>query len=105
MKVVLITALSTGGSGGEDRLIENITLNFSKVSLDYVPQDGKGGTWKGDTDDLGYRFELKQLAVCAVQPGKPSTEIRTAYRMRQVHERRCQGLSLAARLWEGGRTY
>jgi len=29
-------------SGGEDRLTENVTLNFSKVSLDYVPQDDKG---------------------------------------------------------------
>ena len=42
MDVVLISAISTGGSGGEDRLTENITLNFSKVSLDYVPQDDKG---------------------------------------------------------------
>ena len=33
MEEVLITSVSTGGSGGEDRLTENITLNFSKVSL------------------------------------------------------------------------
>lgn len=39
---VLITAVSTGGSGGEDRLTENVTLNFSKVHLDYTPQDEKG---------------------------------------------------------------
>jgi type VI secretion system secreted protein Hcp len=39
---VLITSVSTGGSGGEDRLTENVTLNFAKVSLDYVPQDEKG---------------------------------------------------------------
>jgi hypothetical protein len=32
------------GSGGEDRLTENITLNFSKVSLDYIPQDDKGAS-------------------------------------------------------------
>ena len=42
MDVVLISAISTGGSGGQDRLTENITLNFSKVSLDYVPQGHKG---------------------------------------------------------------
>ena|SRR5271165_794927 len=42
MDVVLISAISTGGSGAEDRLTENVTLNFSKVSLDYVPQDDKG---------------------------------------------------------------
>jgi type VI secretion system secreted protein Hcp len=42
MQEVMITSLSTGGSGGEDRLTENVTLNFGKVSLDYVPQDDKG---------------------------------------------------------------
>jgi type VI secretion system secreted protein Hcp len=42
MDTVFVTSLSTGGSGGEDRLTENVTLNFSKVSLDYVPQDDKG---------------------------------------------------------------
>ena len=39
---VLITSISTGGSGGEDRLTENVTLNFGKFSLDYTPQDDKG---------------------------------------------------------------
>ena len=42
LEEVLITSISTGGSGGEDRLTENVTLNFSKVSVDYVPQDDKG---------------------------------------------------------------
>jgi type VI secretion system secreted protein Hcp len=41
MEVVFTTAVSTGGAGGEGRLTENVTLNFSKVSLDYVPQDDK----------------------------------------------------------------
>ena len=39
---VLITSISTGGSGGEDRLTENVTLNFAKFNLDYLPQDAKG---------------------------------------------------------------
>lgn len=43
MTDVLITSVSTGGSGGEDRLTENVSLNFAKVSVDYVPQDAKGG--------------------------------------------------------------
>jgi len=42
MTEVLITAVSSGGSGGEDRLTENVTLNFAKVAYDYVPQDEKG---------------------------------------------------------------
>lgn len=39
---VLVTAVSTGGSGGEDRLTENVTLNFAKVNVDYVEQTEKG---------------------------------------------------------------
>lgn len=42
LQEVLITSISTGGSGGEDRLTENVTLNFAKFNLDYVPQDAKG---------------------------------------------------------------
>jgi|ERR1700674_143262 type VI secretion system secreted protein Hcp len=42
MKEVIITSLSTGGSGGEDRLTENCTLNFAEYKLEYTPQDEKG---------------------------------------------------------------
>ena len=54
MTHVLITSLSTGGSGGEDRLTEHVTLNFAKVHLDYTPQDekGKGGTTKPASWDI-----------------------------------------------------
>ena len=47
MKEVLVTSVSTGGSGGEDRLTENVTLNFGEVKFDYTPQDSKG-TVAGD---------------------------------------------------------
>jgi type VI secretion system secreted protein Hcp len=39
---VMITAVSTGGSGGEDRLTENVTLNFAKVKVSYTEQDPQG---------------------------------------------------------------
>jgi type VI secretion system secreted protein Hcp len=42
MKEVMVTSLSTGGSGGEDRLTENITLNFGEVEFDYLPQKTDG---------------------------------------------------------------
>jgi type VI secretion system secreted protein Hcp len=42
MEEVMVTAVSTGGSGGEDRLTENVTLNFAKVTFNYTPQDEKG---------------------------------------------------------------
>ncbi len=44
MKGGLISSVSTGGSGGEDRITENVTLNFSEFKTEYVPQmaDGSG---------------------------------------------------------------
>lgn len=39
---LIVTSVSTGGSGGEDRLTENVTLNFSKVKVNYVEQTEKG---------------------------------------------------------------
>lgn len=50
MEEVLITSVSTGGSGGEDRLTENVSLNFAKVTLKYQQQDEKGAP-KGGTKD------------------------------------------------------
>jgi len=45
MEEGIISSVSTGGSGGEDRLTCNVTLNFSKFKTEYVPQtaDGSGG--------------------------------------------------------------
>ena len=45
---VLITSLSTGGSGGEDRLTENVTLNFAKFEVKYQPQAKDGGPDGGE---------------------------------------------------------
>ena len=44
MSDCLITSISTGGSGGEDRLTENVTLNFGTVKVEYQEQqkDGSG---------------------------------------------------------------
>jgi len=42
MTEVMITAVSTGGSGGEDRLTENVTLNFAKVNVKYKEQTPTG---------------------------------------------------------------
>jgi type VI secretion system secreted protein Hcp len=48
LKKVLVSSLSTGGSGGEDRLTENVTLNFAEIDYAYVEQkpDGTGDTAK-----------------------------------------------------------
>jgi type VI secretion system secreted protein Hcp len=42
MKKVMITSVSTGGSGGEDKLTENISLNFAHVKYEYQPQKDDG---------------------------------------------------------------
>lgn len=44
MKEVIVSSVSTGGSGGEDRLTENITFDFGEFKTEYTPQkpDGTG---------------------------------------------------------------
>lgn len=54
MTEVLVTAVSTGGSGGEDRLTENVTLNFAKFEVKYTPQDEKGKA--GDAIPMGWNI-------------------------------------------------
>lgn len=53
MSDIIITSVSTGGSGGEDRLTENVSLNFATVKFEYTPQKADGSadttipyTWK-----------------------------------------------------------
>lgn len=53
MTNVIVASVSTGGSGGEDRLTENLSLNFATVKFEYTPQkdDQTAGvvvpyTWK-----------------------------------------------------------
>jgi type VI secretion system secreted protein Hcp len=54
MKEVMVTSVSTGGSGGEDRMTENVTLNFANVKFSYVPQkaDGSAGADKDFAWDI-----------------------------------------------------
>jgi type VI secretion system secreted protein Hcp len=47
MSKVLVTSVSTGGSGGEDRLTENVSLNFAEVKFEYFLQNEKGVTASG----------------------------------------------------------
>ncbi len=51
MHKVLVTSISTGGSGGEDRLTENITLNFAESEILYTEQKPTG--------DAGDKKEFK----------------------------------------------
>ena len=44
LKEIIIASVQTGGSGGEDRLTENVVLNFAEFKVEYTPQkpDGSG---------------------------------------------------------------
>ena len=53
---VLITSVSTGGSGGEDRLTENVALNFAKFKFAYQPQKADG------TKDGGEKIAVWNIA-------------------------------------------
>ncbi len=49
---LIITSISTGGSGGEDRLTENVTLNFAKFKVMYVEQTPTGAA--GAKPEVGW---------------------------------------------------
>jgi type VI secretion system secreted protein Hcp len=55
LKDCLISSVSTGGSGGEDRLTESITINFAKFTYEYTPQKSDGS---GDAV-LPFGFDIK----------------------------------------------
>ena len=54
MTELMVTSVSTGGSGGEDRLTENVTLNFAAVKVDYIEQTATGGT--GDKPSMNWNI-------------------------------------------------
>ena len=77
----MITSVSTGGSGGEDRLTENVTLNFAKVEwyVHAAKRERRGG--QSDARRLEHRRKHQGLdqvarvrcpvpAVAASGPGQ-----------------------------------
>ena len=56
MKKVVVTSVSAGGSGGEDRLRENVTFNYAEIQWKYVPQDQNGNP--GTEITKGWNVEL-----------------------------------------------
>lgn len=43
MKKVMVTSVEVGGTDGDERVSENISLNFGEFEVSYQPQDEKGG--------------------------------------------------------------
>ncbi len=52
MEKVILTSVSTGGSGGEDRFTENCSLNFADVTIVYTGQNDDGTA--GDEIETGW---------------------------------------------------
>jgi type VI secretion system secreted protein Hcp len=42
MKDLLVSSVSTGGTMSDDRLTENVTLNFAEYKVEYTPQQASG---------------------------------------------------------------
>lgn len=55
---VYVTSVSTGGSGGESKLTENIVFSFAKFQFKYTEQDEKGAKGK----DFPMGWDVKQNA-------------------------------------------
>jgi len=55
MTDVIITSVSTGGSGGEDVIRETTKLNFAQVSVEYQPQ-APDGSPEGGTITYGWNI-------------------------------------------------
>jgi type VI secretion system secreted protein Hcp len=54
MKKVFVTSITTGGSGGDDRPTENVTLNFAAVKIEYKEQTDTGAS--GVTGTMQYSY-------------------------------------------------
>jgi type VI secretion system secreted protein Hcp len=56
MKEVMVTSYQTGGSGGEDRLTESVTLSFASVEVKYRAQDARGR----EAGETTFRYNIPQ---------------------------------------------
>ena len=59
MNKVMVTSVSTGGSGGEDKLTENVSLNFAEAEVYYVEQTAEGG--EGDKPE--FKWSISENAA------------------------------------------
>ena len=60
MDDIIVTSVSSGGSGGEDRLTENVTLNFGKFKYTYTTQEKTGGA--GPKVEFGWKIAANEKA-------------------------------------------
>jgi type VI secretion system secreted protein Hcp len=49
LSTVLISSVQTGATSSDDRITENVTLNFAKFDLEYKPQTSGGSAGAGSS--------------------------------------------------------
>ena len=62
MTDVLVTSVNTGGSAGEERLTENVTMNFAKYEVTYTPQEKDWSGRRGDRPLGGISKQTSRLS-------------------------------------------
>lgn len=77
LEEVLVTSLTTGGSGGEDRLTEQVSLNFAKVKYDYYATDSKGVVQPAKTFawNIAENHMASKPAEVQGEPGTASSDV------------------------------
>lgn len=55
----MVTSYSTGGSGGEDLLTENVSIAFGKFEIEYFKQDDKGAV--SSAGKVGWDMETNNI--------------------------------------------
>ena len=60
LKDIIVTNVSSGGSGGEDRLTENVTLNFGEFKYVYTTQEKNGAA--GPKVEFGWSIAKNEKA-------------------------------------------
>jgi len=60
---VIVTSYNTGGSGGEEQVTENLSLNFRKFRSEYQPQDNTTGQKKGGPLPAEYDIAKNELVA------------------------------------------
>ena len=74
---VIVSSVATGGSGGEDRLTENVTLNFAKFEV--IVHAAEGATAIGDaTSRTSARLNIAGNIVGSVNASAGAPAIRAA---------------------------
>lgn len=61
LKNVVVSSVSSSGSAGSDRMIEEVTLHFSRIKVEYWTIDDKGGRTAGPSFEWNIPLEKESF--------------------------------------------